>query len=316
MPQTAYWPLRLFNMNLKYFGYTLLLCFSLCLCDQNGDPWASITSSPIYASQPNCTQTCLRNVQFVTNCISYGCVCTGDPRGTNFVAGFTNISACAEQTCGNDADANDAVNAFRDICLLEQGFISTTSASTASPIATEFINSTVTISVSAAVVIATAPPIATQSMPISYLSLSILTKTAPTYLLIINTTSYASLNPCSKFTINSCRDHSGAVNEPNCGTDKKPSGWDQYRGLAYQLQCSTPSCLCAGGAFNLTYGTLWKMSLNFCNYLPTTTDVDDPEYDHLQGVLADYCELNNFSPEGDEWVLPVIGNSTWSSPGG
>ena len=129
----------------------------------------------------------------------------------------------------------------------------------------------------------------------------------PTTLLIIQAASYNNLSACSKFCLNSCRDVSGTITEQNCGPDIQIQDWQQYRGLAYELDCITPSCICLGGAFNISYGTLYEASLKFCNTLPTTKNLDSPEYDRLQGVLADYCVNNGMSPYG--WINIIQGDS-------
>jgi hypothetical protein len=134
-----------------------LLFLSLGNCQVNGDPWTDITSSDTYKKQPACIQTCLLNVASqIPPCVDYGCVCTGDSLGTNFVAGFTDVSACAQESCGNPTDANTAVNAFRDICLIQQGFLTSSATSTSTvntpaalpvPTVTTLSNSTVTINI-------------------------------------------------------------------------------------------------------------------------------------------------------------------------
>ncbi|CZR62216.1 uncharacterized protein PAC_12113 [Phialocephala subalpina] len=318
--------LKSFKSSLLRFSF--LLFFSLGTCQKNDDPWISITLSDTYKNQPNCSQTCLLNVvNQIPNCVDFACVCTGDVLGSNFVAGFNDVSACAQQTCGNSVDAKNAAIAFRNICLIQEGFISasTTSTSTstptiipvtsitASPIETILGNSTIIGSSTVTVIVTTGTGTgtATTGTVASLTSQTALPSQTVTYLLLINTTSYSSLTSCSKFCLNSCRDPTGNITEPQCSTDKKPPGYDSYFGLAYELQCQTPSCLCAGGAFNLTYSTLWKKSLLYCNYLPTLQDRPDPEYDRLQGVLADYCALNHFSP--GSWMQTVVGSGNNSA---
>ncbi|KAF8857914.1 hypothetical protein BDZ45DRAFT_690534 [Acephala macrosclerotiorum] len=311
-------------MELKSFhsfllGSVFLLWFSLGSCQKNDDPWIDITFTDTYKNQPNCSQSCLLNVvNQIPDCVNFACVCTGDVLGSNFVAGFNDVSTCAQQTCGNSVDAKNAAIAFRNICLIQEGVmnVSTTStptvtavtANTASPTNTILGNSTIIGSSTVTVIVTTGTGTGTGTTDTvaSSTSQTALPTPTVTYLLLINTTSYSSLTSCSKFCLNSCRDPSGTIDEPRCGTDKKPPGYDAYFGLAYELQCQSPSCLCAGGAFNLTYSTLWKESLDFCNYLPTLQDRPDPEYDRLQGVLADYCAQNQFPPAS--WMQAVEGS--------
>lgn len=139
----------------------------------------------------------------------------------------------------------------------------------------------------------------------------ILTKATP--LLLIKPSKYDYLNPCSKFCLNSCRDTNGTVNEPKCNPSEKSEGWGQYKGLADQLRCRTAECLCASGAFNITFGKLYQSGVKYCNLLPSTADLPSPEYTRLQGVLADYCTDNNFRPDG--WYLEVEGQPPGAKPG-
>jgi hypothetical protein len=135
-------------------------------------------------------------------------------------------------------------------------------------------------------------------------------------LLIIKAAAYQNLSSCSKFCLNSCRDVSGTIFEPDCGTEQTPEDWKLYFGLAAELSCTTPSCVCKGGAFNISYGKLYQASSKFCNTLPTTKNLDSPEYDRLQGVLADYCVNNGMSPYG--WINVIEGdpdNSKLLHPG-
>jgi len=118
----------------------------------------------------------------------------------------------------------------------------------------------------------------------------------------ISAKTYDSLSDCAKFCLNGCRDATGKA-EPNCKPLKEPEGWERYKGLAAELGCYTPLCLCAPGAFNLTYGTLWKTSVRFCNILPSTQNLDSPEYDRLQGTLATYCKDNEYTPDAYSFLV-------------
>lgn len=102
------------------------------------------------------------------------------------------------------------------------------------------------------------------------------------------------------------------VNEADCSINKQPAGWELYRGLADQLGCSNfgPSCICAGNSFFISFGQLYNASVVFCNYLPTVSNEDSPDYDSLQGVLADYCAANGWTPDG--YFMTISGDKDTS----
>ena len=129
---------------------------------------------------------------------------------------------------------------------------------------------------------------------------------------MIKPSSYSLLNHCSKFCLNSCRNVNGMINEPDCHTDKKPDGWESYQGLADHLNCTDhgPSCICANGSFFISWGVLYMVSLQHCNYLPTVNNTDSPDYDALQGGLADYCNAQGFKP--GEYFMTVTGTKDTS----
>lgn len=117
-----------------FLTFTLLLLFPLGNCQKNDDPWIDITFTDTYKNQPNCSQTCLLNVvNQIPNCVDFACVCTGNALGSNFVAGFNDVSTCAQQTCGNSVDAKNAAIAFRNICLIQEGIISASSTTSSTP---------------------------------------------------------------------------------------------------------------------------------------------------------------------------------------
>jgi len=137
--------LKLLLTGLVEFGL-----LQLGVCDQSSDDWSTVVDTVPYGSLPNCAKGCLLNVNSFTNCKDYSCVCSGqDPLGTNFIANYNNISACAQQDCDSGTTANQAGNAFKDICAVAVNLSpgSTTVSSTPIPtIITSLANITVTVS--------------------------------------------------------------------------------------------------------------------------------------------------------------------------
>jgi hypothetical protein len=114
--------------------------------------------------------------------------------------------------------------------------------------------------------------------------------------LINDTNFYPKLAPCSKMAFNACRNITGDIEELPCRPTQNDPDWDTYLGLAYQLQATNAYQICDGVAFYIACSTLANISLHFCNYLPTLKDRPDPEYDSMQGFLADWCVEKNFPP--------------------
>ena len=110
------------------------------------------------------------------------------------------------------------------------------------------------------------------------------------------TSLYNALSPCSRFSLNGCRDVTGNKTELNCEPMNKPDGWDSYRGLADILDCNTPDCICYKGFFDISFGRLFNISIQYCNYLPALKDRPSPEYEELVSLLANYCAENGDAP--------------------
>jgi hypothetical protein len=84
------------------------------------DGWLNtVLNSPAYRQMPasaTCARSCITNVDTVTGCTVYSCVCSSNTGGVNYVAGRDNISACALQKCSDPAVADVAVGVFNQIC--------------------------------------------------------------------------------------------------------------------------------------------------------------------------------------------------------
>jgi hypothetical protein len=95
-----------------------------------GEPWTNVTSILGYKLLPDCAKPCVLDVNTLNSCYSFGCVCSDNTYGPEFIAGVTNITSCAKQRCKSAAEVNIAMNTFRDICLVAVGLATTTPGAT------------------------------------------------------------------------------------------------------------------------------------------------------------------------------------------
>ncbi|KAI9857996.1 MAG: hypothetical protein M1813_007966 [Trichoglossum hirsutum] len=264
----------------------------LCVLSAAGvdEGWFNVTYTDVYGSLAQCARDCVLNVNQVNDCYTYSCVCSENTGGANFNDGVKNITECAKRSCSNSQDADNAVIAFRDLCIPLQA--TRTSSASKTP---------------------TVSP-RTSSLAVPSASATSLTSSTLISIYLIKSRKYSNLNACSKFCVNSCRNVNGAVSESQCGSTNKPEGWEEYKGLANQLGCSSAECVCTSGAFNITFGKLYQTGVKYCNLLPSTADLPVPEYNRLQEVLADYCTDNGFRPDG--WYLEVEGRAPGTKPKG
>lgn len=110
----------------------------------SSDHWTDIANSTAYTGLSySCAQPCLLGAGTTIRCWSYGCVCSENTPGPNFVQALNDVTACARSNCSN-VDSNEAAaaasNAFQEICRVPYGSPTTYTASvtvlpTASPTA-------------------------------------------------------------------------------------------------------------------------------------------------------------------------------------
>ena len=85
----------------------------------SGLAWKSLESKAAYKSLPTCAQTCLLNAYTAVDpgCVSYGCVCSENTLGPNYLASWKYVTDCTAKGCPDGDVASIKVgNAFRDIC--------------------------------------------------------------------------------------------------------------------------------------------------------------------------------------------------------
>lgn len=106
--------------------YLVLVLVALCSHPvealDNSQNWLGITTTTQYAQLSNCTQQCMLEAASNLKCWSYSCVCSGnDALGANYLAGVSNVTACASQNCGGGAAIGEAAGAFQQFCGLYAG---------------------------------------------------------------------------------------------------------------------------------------------------------------------------------------------------
>jgi hypothetical protein len=98
--------------------YVLLSSAVLSSTYDTRDKWSSIGNSTFPSTIPACAQPCLEDVADALNCWSYGCVCSENTLGGNFINGTKAIESCVNSSC--TSTATDAVglalNAFQSVC--------------------------------------------------------------------------------------------------------------------------------------------------------------------------------------------------------
>lgn len=83
--------------------------------------WKTLVSKEAYKSLPECPQKCLLNAWTATELCqpfgSFGCVCSENTLGPNYITSWKYVTDCAAKDCPDDKTAVTLVsNAFRDIC--------------------------------------------------------------------------------------------------------------------------------------------------------------------------------------------------------
>ena len=117
-----------------------------------------------------------------------------------------------------------------------------------------------------------------------------------------NLTGFPQLTPCGKFLFNGCLDANGNRNEANCAPRNKPEGWEEYRGLADSLSCTTSECLCRTIKYNATCDAIRDAGVLYCSMRPSIRANPDSETDDVDTALATICAGEEFPPDGCSWT--------------
>jgi len=82
------------------------------------DKWSSVWNNTFPSTVPACAQPCLEDVATPLDCWSYGCVCSENTLGGNFINGTKAIESCVSSSCVPTATAavGPALYAFQSVC--------------------------------------------------------------------------------------------------------------------------------------------------------------------------------------------------------
>ena len=118
----------------------------------SGETWSKAQTSSAYKSLPECARTCIAQVDNSLSCWSYGCVCSENTVGKNFIDGANYVQKCVRDDCSDpsESDVNNALDVFQSICEVEYfEFSNSTTATvtaTIAPTATPTFDGTYTSS--------------------------------------------------------------------------------------------------------------------------------------------------------------------------
>jgi CFEM domain-containing protein len=104
---------------MKHSRLLLLLGIVPCTANDSGLGWNTLNGRNPFRNLPVCAQKCLSNAYLAPEpgCSSYGCVCSEDTLGPNYLASWQYVTDCAAKDCPEgDVAVIQAGNAFRDIC--------------------------------------------------------------------------------------------------------------------------------------------------------------------------------------------------------
>jgi hypothetical protein len=82
--------------------------------------------------------------------------------------------------------------------------------------------------------------------------------------------------------------------EHGCGIVNQVEGWEEYMGLAAQLNCTNTSCLCSANQVGGTLKELNDDAVVLCSIKPATNITPSKESEDIINVLANYCNDNGY----------------------
>lgn len=87
----------------------------------SGETWSKAQTSSAYKNLPECARTCIAQVDNSLSCWSYGCVCSENTVGKNFIDGANHVQKCVRDDCpkGSESIVNNALDVFQSICQVD-----------------------------------------------------------------------------------------------------------------------------------------------------------------------------------------------------
>jgi hypothetical protein len=97
------------------------------------DKWSSAYNTTLYNALSSCAQPCLAGVDASLKCWSYGCVCSENTLGENFINGTRFIESCVLNACqqATSTALGPALSAFQSLCGVPYFNVSATPTGTA-----------------------------------------------------------------------------------------------------------------------------------------------------------------------------------------
>jgi len=97
---------------------SLGLLQSLAVAYDTYEKYTDIYKTPLYNTLTSCAQKCIDGVDTHLKCWSYGCVCSENTPGTNFINATRYIESCVQSSCAQSSDTtrNSALDAFQSFC--------------------------------------------------------------------------------------------------------------------------------------------------------------------------------------------------------
>jgi hypothetical protein len=112
-----------------------------------GDFWPSVSGTQIFSNLTSCQQNCVLGVNTKVGCqgsgccVSYGCVCSENTNGTNFLTAQSVVSDCS-QSCPVNPNGMSALEALDDLCVVYNAALLSNVSTTVAPLTNTSSNAT------------------------------------------------------------------------------------------------------------------------------------------------------------------------------
>ncbi|KAL8388738.1 hypothetical protein RB599_010066 [Gaeumannomyces hyphopodioides] len=269
--------------------------------------WSSIIpSSPLYTGVTACAKRCLAEVDTRLSCWSYGCVCSENTTGLNFVEGMDYVSDCAREKCpSSEAAAAEASvrGAFQGLCGVP--FYDTTSSAVVTTLLTSgrstVITTTTVVAASTTSGMARATLIFDPENPVK---------------IDEPESAYNKLDPCVRWVLNVCKGKGD--DQTNCHPRPELQGASQgtgplvWKGLGYLLECSNSECVCSasGERFLASGQKLYEKANYYCSIgIPYQgrPQKENEAFTDMMTMISAYCSVKGNTLS--EWLVAMFGNS-------
>jgi hypothetical protein len=270
-----------------------------------GDFWPSVSGTQIFNNLTSCQQNCVLGVNTKVGCqgsgccVSYGCVCSENTNGTNFLAAQSVVSDCS-QSCPVNPEGLSALEALDDLCVVYNAALLSNGSAAPAPLSNNSSNATIPSQTSSF----TLPGVAPEGK-FNFNSTALLLTFPATNRILITSAGYNSLDDCSKFVLNGCKDTNGVRDESNCGPVYQIKNWEMYSGIADYLHCHNTDCLCdIPSSFNNSMQAMLLAGQDFCGMLPPVDYLQnaDDRYANMANVFITFCSATGAVPHSWQFL--------------